>query len=145
MTESFDSKQHGYWKKYHLPRLPVKKRNKIDSEEQLRFEKLQLELVRIMNEVANDDIDGFHWRTSIACKRRNGKLYIRLLYDRRHCWSVTDYMVDLHKKLYKSSYSTRSPAPRNDGVTIENSEFYREDILRMIIDFIHYSELKCTL
>lgn len=139
---------HGYWVKYYLPRPPKRKRNKIDTEEQLRFEKLQSELFRIMNGISQEKgkLDGFHSRISVACKRRNGKLYIRLLYDNRYCWSLTDFMVDLHKKVYKSGYPVPnypdSTTPRNDGTSIEDSEFYNEDIMSMIMDFIEYSELK---
>ncbi len=122
---------HGYWNKYFLPRPPARKKNKVDTEEQLRFEKLQRELFRIINEVTDDNLDGFHFRISLACKRRNEKLYIRLLYDCRRWWSVTTYMVDLHKNIYKSEYSTQELKPHNDGVSIENSEFYNNDVSSM--------------
>lgn len=143
----------GYWNKYTLPKYPLRKRNKFDTEEQLRFENLQRELFRIINKINDGVIDGPYYKVSVACKRRNGKLYIKILYDFKKGW-VTHYMVDLHKKIYKNEYieiyhrklggmNIRPlKEPLNEGKDISNSEFYSTDVMNMIIEFVEYSEQK---
>jgi len=132
---------HGYWNKYILPRPPSKKKNRIDNEEQFRFEDLQGELCRIMNKILGwDEVDGKFYRVSVACKRRNGGLYTKILFDYRFWWSVTSYMVDLQKKTYKYQYMTRDEDRIDKWESVEGSEFYDDKIQKMILEFIEYSE-----